>query len=57
MFCKEPSHLCLVSADFKFLGGVTLNAFNLPCEHRTAYFAMVFPKSKPTDAHDYNNYG
>jgi hypothetical protein len=57
VFCKEPIRLGLVCADSEFLGGVSLDAFNLPCKYCSAYFAVVFPKSKPTNARDYNNRG
>ena len=61
VFCKEPSNVGLLCADFESFVGILLNAFNSPCKRCTALFAVnltpVLLSSKPTHACDDNNCG
>ncbi len=61
MFCKEPSNVGLLCADFQSLVGIFLNVFDLPCERCIEFLAInltpEIPLAKPTHAHNDNNCG
>jgi hypothetical protein len=61
MFCKEPSNVGLLCADFQPLVGIFLNVLDLPSERGAVFLAITWtpeiPLAKPTYAHNDHHCG
>ena len=47
MFCKEPSNVGLLRADFQSLVRIFLNVFDLPCERRAEFLTITLTPEIP----------